>query len=166
MSNNKSPSNQNSSIPNDNEFNYQITNDLSIKINDIIRNNNYRLFFDENLSYDQLMFLLNNRSSIESGLIDFIIEQIHQLIPDENIRQVFLTNINRFAGHLHMVNSDTQVIRHLVFYPDDEDDDYDEETTSDDDSMFDDILDDIENELLDELEFEHFVVVSRYCPGG
>ncbi|CAF4821220.1 unnamed protein product, partial [Rotaria sp. Silwood2] len=51
----------------------------------------------------------------ESGLIDFIIDQIHQLIPDENIRQVFLTNINRFAGHLRIVGSDTQVIRNPVF---------------------------------------------------
>ncbi|CAF4624593.1 unnamed protein product [Rotaria sp. Silwood2] len=167
MSSNKSLSNQSSSTSNDNEFNYHITNDITIKINDIIRNDNYHLFFDINLSYDQLMFLLNNRSSIESGLIDFIIDQIHQLIPNENIREVFLSNINRFAGHLHIVGSDTQVIRQPAFYPDDEDDDdYDEETITDDDSILDDSFDDVENALLDELDFEHFVVVSRYSPAG
>ncbi|CAF4642172.1 unnamed protein product, partial [Rotaria sp. Silwood2] len=115
-----------------------------------------------------LMFLLDHRFSIESGLIDFIIDQIHQLIPDENIRQVFLTNINRFAGHLRIVGSETQVIRQPVFFPDDvdDDDDYDEETITDDDSMLDDSFDDVENALLDELDFEHFVAVSRYSPAG
>ncbi|CAF3844453.1 unnamed protein product [Rotaria sp. Silwood1] len=89
MSNDKFGSSQSSSTSNDNEFNYHITDDLTIKINDIIRSKNYRLCFDENISYDQLMFLLNNRFSIESGAVDFIIHQIRQLIPDENIRQVF-----------------------------------------------------------------------------
>ncbi|CAF3844509.1 unnamed protein product [Rotaria sp. Silwood1] len=166
MSNDKFGSHQSSSTSNDNEFNYRLTDDLTIKINDIIRNNNYRLFFDENLSYDQLMYLLNNRFSIESGAIDFIIDQIHQLIPDENTRQVFLTIINRFAGHLRIISSDTRVIHQPVFFLDDDSDDDVDDDSNDSSSISEDSFDDLENDLLDEFDFEHFLAVARYAPGG
>ncbi|CAF5007261.1 unnamed protein product [Rotaria sp. Silwood1] len=178
MSNNKFSSNQSfSSSSYDNEYIYHITDDLKIKINDIIRSSDYRLFFDDNLSFDQLMFLLDHRYSIESSVLDFIIDQIHQLIKDENIREILFNNINRFAGHLHLVNSDTDVSpRPTFFLGDNDDDDYyydddddDEQTLTDDDSsdadsIFDDSYDDLENDLLDRLDFEHFLAVYHYSP--
>ncbi|CAF1295501.1 unnamed protein product [Rotaria sp. Silwood1] len=173
MSNNKFPSIQSfTSTSHDNEYSYHITNDLSIKINDIIRSSDYRLFFDDHLSFEQLMFLLNHRYSIEISVLDFIIDKIYQLIKDENIREIFLNNINKFAGHLHLVNSDTDVSLRPTFFLGDsddadyyyDDDDDDDRTITDDDSIFEDSFDDLENDLLDRFDFEHFLAVYRYSP--
>ncbi|CAF2806064.1 unnamed protein product [Rotaria sp. Silwood2] len=165
MSFNKAQLIQSSSASRDNEYDYHITDDVKVKVNDVIRDNDYRLFFDTNLSFDHLMFLLNNRDSIEKGFIDFAIMQINRIIPDQSIRQVFLSKIAHFVESQYVVRSDTLVSRQLAFYQgDDDDDDYDadEDTISDDESEYD---DDLENDLLDELEFAHFLFVSRYRPG-
>ncbi|CAF3164244.1 unnamed protein product [Rotaria sp. Silwood2] len=83
------------------------------------------------------------------------------MIPDENIRQVYLNNIDRFCRNMVIVNNDTHVHYRNFF-----DEDSDDETLVDDDSedsnsSLDNSNDDLENVLMDEFDFEDFVNTCR-----
>jgi len=125
---------------------------------DIIKNINDQLFFDDKLDYNQKMYLLNHHSSIEEHFLNIIIEHVRNLTLNDQIRQFYLDNINKFSSNLFHVHRDSHVnFRHYVIdddYDDTEDyvDDYDDELNEPDN----DDCDDLENLLLDEYEIEFY----------
>ncbi|CAF1420463.1 unnamed protein product [Rotaria sordida] len=64
----------------------KVHSDVAIKLNNIIKNLQDQLFFDKELTYGHLMFLLNNRNTIENKLLDMLFDRINDLNLDENIR--------------------------------------------------------------------------------
>ncbi|CAF3283187.1 unnamed protein product [Rotaria sp. Silwood2] len=140
---------------------YQISPDLILKVDDIFKDVNYRLFFDDNLNYEQLMFIIKNRNSIESHFIGFIKNYINKMIPDNNIRQVYLNNIDRFSRNMMIVNNDTNINYRSIFYDDSDDETLADDDSEDSNSSLDNSYDDLENVLLDEFDFEHFLNTWR-----
>ncbi|CAF1295467.1 unnamed protein product [Rotaria sp. Silwood1] len=167
MSNSKFPSTDSSSLHSI-QSQYQLSPDLIIKIDDIINNHNYQLFFDRHLSYDQLMFILNHPNCMEREVLDFIINQLEHLISDENIRQVYLNNLYIFAGCFKLVDRYTYIRGNRIYLDDDDDDDNDNQTLPDDDtsdsaSLLTDRMEDIENVVMDDSDLENFLEAFHDC---
>lgn len=74
-----------------------ICSDCITNIKNIINDLDYTLFINNNLTYDEQMFLLNRRDTIEGHLIDLIIERIQNEIPNNNIHRICLANVIQFS---------------------------------------------------------------------
>ena len=134
---------------------HHICSNLPHNFNDILKNMNYQLFVDDTLNYEQKMYILNHHNSIEGHFIDMIKGQIDNLKVDNDIRQFYLNNIDKFSQDLGQVNSNSDINIHFDYPENDEDDDYVDYLIGDPDLNNYDNHDDLENMLLDEYEIEH-----------
>lgn len=62
-------------------------------INDMQR----QIFFDHDLEYRHLMFLLNNRTTIEYKLIELLFDRINQLNVPSDVRERLLCNLHEVS---------------------------------------------------------------------
>jgi hypothetical protein len=138
-----------------------------INCGDILKEMHDQLFVDDNLSYDQCMFLLNHRNSIQGRFIDVITDRIRNLNISDNIRQVCLDNVDKFSRHLIHEHSDANV-NFGPFRLDDDDDESHEDYLIDDPNLNDhegsgddNDDDDLENMIIDEYEAEHYFNLYR-----
>ncbi|CAF1350761.1 unnamed protein product [Rotaria sordida] len=75
-----------------------------------------QLFFDNDLTYDHLMFILNYGDTIENKFLDILFDQINDLNLDENIRGQLITNIYLFSSRFLPVNIHTNINRRYFNY--------------------------------------------------
>jgi hypothetical protein len=93
-------SNSSGCIINDN-----IRHNLYDELNKILNDLHHQLFFDEDLTYDQVMFILDNRETIENKLIDILFDRINQLNISDDIRSKLISNIYTFSMAFKPVSS-------------------------------------------------------------
>lgn len=123
---------------------------------------NHRLFIDQNLTFDRQMFILNNQWTIEDDYLTIIVDFIKSLPIDEEHRTLLINHVDKLANKFYVINNYSLTRRTFAIYQHD-DDDYDEDYDGDDDDNEDDDddscddVDDLENSLLDEYEFQYFV---------
>ena len=152
----------------DHQFNYRLSDNLVLNINDFFKDNNYRLLFDDNLSHEQRMLLMDRRHSLESDFIEFVKDRINHLILDDNIRKSYLDNVDKFSRGLMVVDRNTVVVSSNMFSDDTDDETAMLDDGRDDDSPVHDDNDDLEIVVMDQLELEHVVHFCRcssdcYC---
>ena len=133
--------------------------DLCLKIINDIQN---KVFVDEDLSHERSMYILNNRNTIESELIHFLNDSIHQLNIDPQIRTRLITNLHQFSTNLTQIDNYSYINHSYgVNYDSDEESDVDD-FTNDISSDQDYSCDDLENLILDEIELENDVHVLSH----
>ncbi|CAF1463935.1 unnamed protein product [Rotaria sordida] len=89
----------------------QLDPSVQIEVNKIYEYIQDQLFFDPNLNYEQLMFLLNERDTIERKFIEFLIDRIYDLNIDPHIRDRILFNINQFSSNLIRIHQYSNYIK-------------------------------------------------------
>jgi len=158
MSQNKSASN-NCDSSNDTNDNI-ISSDLRVQLNQIIKDFEHQNFFDPSLSNEHILYILNNRFTIENEFIDKLNNRIQGLDIDPNIRQRLIANLDKFRTYYILIDNTSDITNDVIFnYPfhyDSDQDSYVDDSTSDiysDDDN--DLCDDLENLILDQIEFEH-----------
>lgn len=160
MSQIKSLSDQSNSI--DYTIDMHVHSDLQVYCNQIIKDIHDQLFFDQHLTNERCMYILNHRHTIESEFIRFLNDCIHHLNIDWQIRAHLLANLNKFSMNLTQINSYNDINHaYHINSNSDEESDVDDSTVhlySDDEDDDDDcdICDDLENLILDELEMEQY----------
>jgi len=136
-----------------------ISPNLRLEYNKIINDLQHQLFFDQDLTHEHRMFLLNNRNTIESKFIQVLHDRINNLNIDSDIRERLIGNINKFSENLTHINIYSNTNHHFhVNYNSDEESDIDYQTDNFDSDANDD-YDDLENLILDEIEMEHDINV-------
>lgn len=137
---------------------FNIINDNTIspavraEFDQLIKDLSDPLFFDQHLSNEHMMHILNNRYTIESAFINILHDRIHQLNVDSVIRQRLLNNIGKISMHYLQINNNVPVDAGLYFYLG-TDEEFDVDSSDDDfDSDDNEICDDLENLLLDEMD--------------
>ena len=101
--------------------------------NEILKNVHNQLFLNKDLTYDHLMYLINNRYTIEDRMFRFINDQLHHVILDDDLRHSCLNNFMKFSHDLIYVNSDNMI--NSGFVPIDDDVVFDDDDGDDDDEM-------------------------------
>ncbi|CAF2879853.1 unnamed protein product [Rotaria sp. Silwood2] len=143
-------------------FNSELGEHFLSTITSILKNNyNDKVFLDDNLSYEQMLLLLNNRFSIEKQFIQLIKDVIINITHDHNIRRGHLENVDFLSAHLTLVNRYSYFVPRFIANDFDDDDDDGDLNYDEDDDTFDE-FDDMENMIIDELEFEQFLDSFRY----
>jgi hypothetical protein len=89
-------------------INDNIRLNLYDEYNKIINDMKHKLFFDQDLTYQHLMFILNNRKTIENKLIDILFDRINQLNVPFDIREDLISNINKFSIAFTPVSNNNQ----------------------------------------------------------
>ena len=136
----------------------QISPKLRVEYIRTINDMHHQLFFDPDLTHQHLMFLLDNRNTIENELIQFLNDRIHHLNIPRDIREYLIKNLNQFSTNFTLINTYSNINhRYHVNY------DFDEESyldSSNDDiySDEDDSYNDLENLILDEIEMERDII--------
>ena len=134
-----------------------ISSDVRGQMTQIIKDAHKQIFINQNLCLGRRMHILNNRKAMEGELIRFISDRIHQLNIDNAVREQLLVNLHKFSAdftpidHYSYVNHGRPV---FVYAQDDESDE--DDFAEDISSNGYDTCDDLENLILDELEFEQF----------
>ena len=135
---------------------------LQIEFDKILNDFNQQLFLDKDLTHEHRMFLINKHHTIETKFIEFLTDRIRHLNIDDTIRNRLIENVNEFSSDFMLVNRSTNVNQWYNFNDHSDDESYvDDETdgiNSDDDEYY----DDVENQILDDIEFEHDIIVSSY----
>ncbi|CAF1546723.1 unnamed protein product, partial [Adineta ricciae] len=84
-----------------NSSNCSVGHDIYINLNhecqQIINDMKSQIFFDHNLEYRHLMFLLNNRTTIEYKLIELLFDRINQLNVPSDVRERLLCNLHEVS---------------------------------------------------------------------
>lgn len=146
-----------------NNPNLNLSNKLKIIFNDLIKIFNQKLFFDQNLSFDQMINLLRSPTTFEVHFVQFVENYINNSTLKQKEKDFLLIN-------LYKLSRTSVLVYPIVFsrFPDDGDDeelgdvdDVQSELSSDEYDSY----DDIENELLDQLDYEHFLNITN-CVSG
>ncbi|CAF1538753.1 unnamed protein product [Adineta ricciae] len=84
-----------------NSSNCSVGQDTYINLNhecqQIINDMKSQIFFDHDLEYRHLMFLLNNRTTIEYKLIELLFDRINQLNVPSDVRDRLLCNLHEVS---------------------------------------------------------------------
>ena len=133
-----------------------ISSDVRAQMTQIIKDVHKQIFINQNLCLGRRMHILNNRKAMECELIRFISDRIHQLNIDNAVREQLIVNLYKFSADFTLIDHYSYVSHGhpLVYAQDDESDE--EDFAEDISSNGYDTCDDLENLLLDELEFEQF----------
>jgi hypothetical protein len=138
-----------------------INPNLRVEYDNICNEIQNKLFFDQDLTYDHLMFILNHQNTIEHRLVQVINHRIHDLDIPHGLHQRLIENLNKFSLNFIQINTYTNTHQPYVFVNDDESDEesYFDDDDDDIDSYEDDMYDDLENLILDQIEMEHDINV-------
>ncbi|CAF3360933.1 unnamed protein product [Rotaria sp. Silwood2] len=134
---------------------------LQVECNKILNDIQDELFFGKDLTYEHLMFLLSNRNTIETKFIEVLINRIHHLNIDENIRNRLITNVNKLSSNFIHIDIYSNVNEPYHFNYDSDEESYVEYTTDDSYSDENDSYDDAENQILDYIEMQQYLAVFR-----
>ncbi|CAF1569455.1 unnamed protein product [Adineta ricciae] len=84
-----------------NSSNCSVGHDVCINLHhecqQIINDMKSQIFFDHDLEYRHLMFLLNNRTTIEYKLIELLFDRINQLNVPSDVRERLLCNLHEVS---------------------------------------------------------------------
>lgn len=122
----------------------RITPKLRAIFDKIMSDMQYQLFIDPNLTYEQQIELLNKSDAIEGAFLCNLYDSIKKLDLPEHIRDDLLENLEIIAEPMTIVDANSS-----------SDSDTDDDTYSDMDTDDDDSYDDLENIILDQMEYEH-----------
>ncbi|CAF1422277.1 unnamed protein product [Adineta steineri] len=130
-----------------------ISPDLHKEYTKILNDIQHQLFFDPQLKYHHLEYILERRHTIEHGFVQMLIDRINQSNLDLSTRERLFAKINQLGTNIEYVDSSTNT--KISFNANN---DSDEETNNDYEPDYTDTeydyCDDLENELLDQIEFE------------
>ncbi|CAF3677311.1 unnamed protein product [Rotaria sp. Silwood1] len=138
---------------------HHISPHVYVELNKIMNDMLNQLFFDKDLPYEHLMFLLNHRNTIETKFIELLNQRIEQLNIDHNIRNRLITNIDKLSSYLLDINADTNINQIFHFNYDSDEESYVDYPSDDMNSEEYDSYDDIENQIIDQIELESGVTV-------
>ncbi|CAF1514658.1 unnamed protein product [Adineta steineri] len=139
---------------NDNNINNNISSNLQAECIEILNAIQNQLFFDQDLTYEHRMYILNRRHTIESDFITMLHDRINQLNIDIHIRERLATNLNGFNSSFNNVDLYTDIRDYFGVNHDSDEESYFDPETDDTYVNLQDCCDDLENLILDDIEFE------------
>ena len=120
----------------------------------------YQIFFDPDLDHLHRMFLLYQPGAIEKEFLLHLYDCICNLTISERLRDTLFSNLSKLGEDLTPADMYSGINRHHIT-DDDSDEDAYAETSSDIDSKENDTYNDLEDQLLGEIEFQHDLTASQ-----
>jgi hypothetical protein len=132
----------------------QIRPELRAAYETIMHHIQYQIFFDPDLDHVHRMFLLHQPAAIETQFLLHLYDCIYNLNISDGLRDILFQNLNKLSEDLIPAYMYSGINRpHTA--GDDSDEDAYAETSSTIDSAENDTSNDLENELLIQIEFQH-----------
>ncbi|CAF4438369.1 unnamed protein product, partial [Rotaria sp. Silwood2] len=150
----------NNSLSSGSRSDYRICPDCVVIIGNIFKEIDHQVFFDDHLSHDRQMYILNRRNTIEGHFITLIKDRLHNLTSDYDIHRNCFYNINKLSREFTLVYYDTNINCRNIVHEYDDDETVVDHLIDDPNPFHNNSSDDLENMLLDEYEMENDFNVS------
>lgn len=123
----------------------------------------HQVFFHPDLNYQQCMFLLNHPDAIEKEFLLYLYDSIQKFNISEDLRDTLYRNLNKSSEELILIGMYSGINQHHNTDNDSDDEEH-VETSSSIDSEANNTYNDLENQILDEIEFENDLPAFNPAP--
>jgi hypothetical protein len=120
----------------------------------------HQIFFDPDLDHQQRMFLLYQPAAIEKEFLLHLYDWIYNLNISEGLRDTLFSNLSKLSEDLIAADMYSGINRHHIADNDSDEDAY-AETSSHIDSDDNDTSNDLDNQSLDEIDFQRDLTASQ-----